>query len=379
MILSSLPSLGRILVIAHKELLQLRRDRLTIGMMVVLPIMQLILFGYAIDTDVRHLRTVVYDVDRTAASRDLSRRLAVTGYYDLVGTATGYADIDAEFRAGDAGVAIVVPAGYSADLARGRTARVQLLVDGSDPQTVASATNTASFVISQLAADRGATGRAAGVQPPGIDVATSILYNPDLRTAVYIVPGLVGVILTLTMVMFTSMAIVRERERGTLEQLIVSPVKSVELVVGKIAPYIVIGYVQMTLILVFGTQLFDVPLSGSLPLLYALALLFIAGNLALGLVFSTLARTQQQAMQMSFFFLLPNILLSGFMFPFSGMPQPAQWLATGLPLTHFLRIIRGIVLKRAGVADLWPEVFALALILGVLIALASLRFRKKLG
>jgi ABC-2 type transport system permease protein len=375
----NLPHLGRILVVARKELLQLRRDRLTIGMMVALPLMQLVLFGYAIDNDVRHMPTVVYDADRSAASRDLARRLEVTGFYDLVDQVPDYAAIQAAFRAGRAGVAIVIPARYSADLARGRAAHVQLLVDGSDPQTVASATNTAASVIGQLAAAGAAARLGAGVHPPTIDVATSILYNPDLRTAVYIVPGLVGVILTLTMVMFTSMAIVRERERGTLEQLIVSPVQSIELVIGKIAPYIGIGYIQMTLILLVGTQLFDVPLAGSLPWLYLLASLFIAGNLALGLLFSTLARTQQQAMQMSFFFLLPNILLSGFMFPFAGMPRFAQILSTGLPLTHFLRIIRGVVLKGAGPGELAPEVLALAIILAALVVLTSLRFRKKLG
>jgi ABC-2 type transport system permease protein len=365
-------ALGRILVVARKELIQLRRDRLTIGMMVMLPLMQLVLFGYAIDTDVRHMPTVVLDADRTASSRDLARRLEVTGYYDRIGLVRDYDDIQTEFRSGEAGVALVIPAGYGRDLARGRTAHVQLLVDGSDPQTVASASNTAATVIAQLSALRSRT-------MPAIDVATSILYNPDLRTAVYIVPGLVGVILTLTMVMFTSMAIVRERERGTLEQLIVSPVRSVELVIGKILPYIVAGYVQMTLILIVGTQLFDVPFTGSIALLYLLASLFIAGNLALGLFFSTLAKTQQQAMQMSFFFLLPNILLSGFMFPFAGMPRFAQILSTGLPLTHFLRIIRGVVLKGSGYAELVPEVIALAIILGVLIVLTSLRFRKKLG
>ena len=372
------PHLGRILVVARKELLQLRRDRLTIGMMVMLPLMQLVLFGYAIDTDVRHLPTAVLDADRTAASRDLVRRLAITGYYDLVLTAPSYAEIERSFRAGEAGVGVVIPAGYGAALAQGGAARAQLLVDGSDPQTVASATNTAAQLVGELAATRAAA-RAPGGRPPTIELATSILYNPDLRTAVYIVPGLVGVILTLTMVMFTAMAIVRERERGTLEQLIVSPVHSVELVIGKIAPYIGIGYIQMTLILTVGTQLFAVPMAGSLGLLYALASLFIAGNLALGLLFSTLARTQQQAMQMSFFFLLPNILLSGFMFPFAGMPRFAQILSTGLPLTHFLRIIRGVVLKGATFADLRGEVAALAIILGALVAISTLRFSKKLG
>jgi ABC-2 type transport system permease protein len=375
-------NLSRILVVARKELIQLRRDRLTIGMMVMLPLMQLLLFGYAIDTDVRHMPTIVYDADQTAASRDLARRLEVTGYYSVVGQAGGYGDVQTAFRGGEASVAFVIPARFGADLARGRTAHAQLLVDGSDPQTVASATNTAAAVASALAAERAAAaapGAAAAGRGPKIDLATSILYNPDLRTAVYIVPGLVGVILTLTMVMFTSMAIVRERERGTLEQLIVSPVKSVELVVGKIAPYIAIGYVQMTLILLVGAPLFQVPVNGSLPLLYLLASLFIAASLALGLFFSTVAKTQQQAMQMSFFFLLPNILLSGFMFPYAAMPRFAQVLATALPLTHFLRIIRGVVLKGAGFAELAPEVLALAVILGVLVLLTSLRFRKKLG
>ena len=206
----------------------------------------------------------------------------------------------------------------------------------------------------------------------------STWYNPDLRTVVFIVPGLVGVILTMTMVMLTSMAIARERERGTLEQLIVSPVRNIELIVGKIVPYIAIGYLQMTLILVAGSWVFDVPINGSLLLLYGLASVFIAANLAIGLFFSTLAKTQQQAMQMSFFFLLPNILLSGFMFPFEAMPVPAQWLSTGLPLTHFLRIVRGITLRGADFADLQMELVWLVGILAALVTLASLRFTKKL-
>ena len=203
-------------------------------------------------------------------------------------------------------------------------------------------------------------------------------YNPELRTAVYVVPGLVGVILTMTMIMLTSMAIARERERGTLEQLIVSPVRRIELIVGKIAPYVVIGYVQMSIVFLVGRLVFRVPFVGSVGLLYVLASVFIAANLALGLFFSTLARTQQQAMQMSFFFMLPNILLSGFMFPFEAMPRPAQWFSQALPLTHFMRIVRGITLKGAGFADVASELVWLAGILGVLITLAALRFTKKL-
>lgn len=370
-------------IVARKELQQLRRDRLTLAMMVALPVIQLLLFGYAINTDVRHIPTVVLDQDHTAASRDFARSMEATGFYDLVGHVRDYQDIGRALRTGAARVALVVPPGFGSDLTRGRTARLQLVVDGSDPQTVASATNTAASLAAaratRLLISRVSAGPGAAI-PPGvpIEIEASTWYNPDLRTAVYIVPGLVGVLLTMTMVMLTAMAIARERERGTLEQLIVSPVKNVELIVGKILPYVVIGYLQMTLILVVGGLVFDVPVTGSLPLLYLLAFVFIAANLALGLFFSTLARTQQQAMQMSFFFLLPNILLSGFMFPFEGMPLPAQWLAQALPLTHFLRVVRGITLKGSGLAEVAGEMVWLGAILLVLIALASARFRKKL-
>jgi ABC-2 type transport system permease protein len=364
---------SRITVVAWKELRQLRRDRMTLAMMTLLPVMQLLLFGYAINTDVRHIPTVVYDQDHTAASRDLYRSLEATRFYDIVGHVESYREIEDALRSGTARAALVIPTRFSSNLTRGKPAQVQLVVDGSDPQTVASATNTAAALVSarsaQLAVQRGAI----------LTVEPATWYNPDLRTAVFIVPGLVGVILTLTMVMLTAMAIVRERERGTLEQLIVSPVKGIELVVGKIVPYVAMGYVQITLILVAGRLIFGVPLAGSLPLLYAFAFVFIAACLALGLMFSTIAKTQQQAMQMSFFFILPNILLSGFMFPFEAMPRAAQLLGEALPLTHFLRIVRGIALKGATFADLRGELVALVIILGVLVAISSLRFRKKLG
>jgi ABC-2 type transport system permease protein len=326
--------------------------------------------------------TLVYDQDRSADSRDLARRLEATTFYDVTGEVRGYDEIERAFRAGAARVALVVPPRYAADVAAGRTAHVQLVVDGTDPQIVGNATSTAASLVAARSGDleiaRLARSGVSGVRLEPIQLEPSVLYNPDLRTAVYVVPGLVGVILTMTMVMLTAMAIARERERGTLEQLIVSPVKPVEIVVGKILPYIAIGYVQMTLVLGIGRFVFEVPVVGSLALLYALAFVFIAANLALGLFFSTLARTQQQAMQMSFFFLLPNILLSGFMFPYEAMPRPAQWIASGLPLTHFLRIVRGIVLKGSGLGDLGIELAWLTAILVGLVALASLRFRKKL-
>lgn len=377
--------LTRTWVVARKELLQLRRDRMTLAMMVVLPLVQLLLFGYAINTDVRHIPTVVFDQDRSAASRDLARSLEATGFYDLVGEARSYDDISRALGAGDARAALVVPVRYASDLARGRPTSVQLVVDGSDPQVVASATNTAASLVAARSAELVLGRLPLGQRAPGssgaepIRLEPTIWYNPELRTAVYVVPGLVGVILTMTMVMLTAMAIARERERGTLEQLIVSPVRRVELILGKIVPYVTIGYVQMTLVLLMGRLVFDVPVRGSLPLLYGVALIFIAGNLALGLFFSTLAKTQQQAMQMSFFFLLPNILLSGFMFPFEAMPGPARFLGQGLPLTHFLRAVRGIALKGAGLGEVWPQLIWLSVIFAILVTLASLRFSKKLA
>jgi ABC-2 type transport system permease protein len=368
----------RLLAIAWKELVQLRRDRMTFGMMVGLPIMQLMLFGYAINTDVRHMPTLVYDQDRSAEARDFVARMSITGFYDVIGHVHDYRAL----RQGRARVAIVIPSEFGKSLRAGRGARAQLVVDGSDPQTVASATNTAVSLGAsrsiELSSQRLAQNGQIGPAEP-LSVEPTTWYNPELKTAIFVVPGLVGVILTMTMIMFTSMAIVRERERGTLEQLIVSPIGRVELIVGKILPYIVIGYVQMSLILGVGRLVFHVPLQGSLPLLYLLASVFIAANLALGMFFSTLAKTQQQAMQMSFFFLLPNILLSGFVFPFEGMPVPAQWLSQGLPLTHFLRIVRGITLKGAAFGDVRPEFFWLCVILFVLLALSSMRFSKKLG
>lgn len=374
--------LGRLLSVARKELLQLRRDRPTLAMMAVLPVLQLMLFGYAINTDVRHTPTAVFDQDHSARSRAFVQAMVSTGFYDVVGDVRDYDELSRALRGGRAHVGVVFPAGFSSDIARGHTAHVQLVVDGSDPQTVASATGTASSLAlawgSRLAVER-VERQGMRVPSPAIELEPLTWYNPDLRTATFIVPGLVGVILTMTMVMLTAMAITRERERGTLEQLIVSPVRSVELMIGKIAPYVLIGYIQMSLVLFVGHAVFSVPIVGSIALLYALAALFIAANLALGLTFSTVAQTQQQAMQMSFFFMLPNILLSGFMFPWESMPRPVQYISQALPLTHFLRIVRGVTLKGATWPELRVEVLWLAGILVWFTAVASVRFRKKLG
>jgi ABC-2 type transport system permease protein len=375
--------MNRLLAIAWKELIQMRRDRLTMGMMVGIPLIQLLLFGYAINTDIRDIATVVYDQDYSEESRGFVRRMQATGFYEVVGRVESYDQVGEALRSRRAMVALVVPPRFGAEIEAGRTGQLQLIVDGSDPQVVANATQTAT----SLAASRSAVLAVERLERLGLPTSApaqliamepATWYNPDLRTAVFIVPGLVGVILTMTMVMFTAMAIVRERERGTLEQLIVSPIRPIELTVGKILPYIAAGYLQMTLVLATGWVVFDVPIAGSIQLLYALSAFFIMANLALGLFFSTVARTQQQAMQMSFFFLLPNILLSGFMFPWEAMPAPARWLSLALPLTHYLRIIRGVILKGASLFELRYELVWLVGILIALTLLASLRFRKNL-
>lgn len=368
--------------VAKKELMQLKRDRMTVALMAALPLLQLMLFGYAIDTDVRHIPTVIYDRDATAASRALVRSLEATGFFDLRGHAHDYAEAEHALRAGQAGAVLVIPQRYSADLAVGRPTRVQLMVDGSDPQLAINAVNTASSLVAARSEElRIEQARRSGqpLRPEPLLLEPSVLYNADLRSAVNIIPGLIGVLLTMTMVMITSMAMARERERGTLEQLIVSPVSRLELVIGKIAPYIAIGYVQMWLILVLGNLVFDVPVRGSVILLFALAFVFIAANLAIGLFFSAISENQQQAMQLSFFFLLPNILVSGFMFPFQAMPAPAQWLAELIPLTHFLRVVRGIVLKSATATDLFGEFVWMSVLLALLLALSAASFRDKLG
>jgi ABC-2 type transport system permease protein len=371
----------RLLAIAWKEFMQVKRDTITVLMMVGLPVAQLLFFGYAINTDVRNIPTVIYDQDGSPESRDLVRRMEATGFYMILGPVRSYDEISRALVSNIARVALVVPTGFGNDLRSGGAAEAQLVVDGSDPQTVASASNTAGAMISGLAMDMmvqrlDAAGLATA---PPVKLEPTVWYNPELRTAVFVVPGLVGVILTTTMIMLTAIAIARERERGTLEQLIVSPIRPAELVAGKILPYVLVGYVQMSLILALGKVVFDVPVAGSVLLLYALASLFISTCLAIGLFFSTIAQTQQQAMQMTGAYTLPNYMMSGFMFPFEGMPKPAQYVAECLPLTHFLRIVRGITLRGATYDDLSREVLWLSGLLIVTVVVTSMRFRKKLG
>ncbi|HXF94751.1 MAG TPA: ABC transporter permease [Gemmatimonadales bacterium] len=360
----------------QKELIQMRRDRLTLGIMVGIPVIQLLMFGYAIQMDVRHIPTVVLDQSRTPASREIIAAFQNTGSFRIVGHVDGRAELDRAIDAGRAQAGIVVPADYPEAQARGVTAAVQVVVDASDPLQSQSAISAAAGVAQ--AKNLEILSAVARRSTPPVEARVRPRYNPGLRSAVYIVPGLVGVILTLTLVLVTAMAIVRERERGTLEQLIVTPITKTELMLGKIAPYVGVGLVQMTTVLLVGRFVFDVPLTGNVPLLYALSLVFVVASLAFGLFISTLVKTQQQAMQVSFFFVLPNILLSGFMFPRAAMPAVFQWIGAVLPLTHFLKVLRGILLKGVGLEALWTEALMLAGFAVGLIGLAVRRFHKTL-
>ena len=360
----------------RKEFIQMRRDRLTLGIMIGIPVVQLLLFGFAIQTDVRNLPTVVVDESRTPQSRDLIAAFVNTGNFRIVAHVDDRSALDRAIDRGDAQAGIIVPYDYPRALARGPSATIQVIVDASDPLASQSAISAASAVaqVRNLELLR----RGAGATTARVEARVRPRYNPGLRSPNYIVPGLVGVILTITMVLITAMAIVRERERGTLEQLIVTPITKTELMLGKIAPYVGVGLIQMTAVLVLGRVVFDVPLTGNVLLLYAIALIFVVASLSLGLLISTLVRTQQQAMQVSFFFVLPNILLSGFMFPRQAMPVVFQWIGALLPLTHFLKVLRGILLKGVGVDALWREVVVLLAFSVGLIVLAVRRFHKTL-
>ena len=377
-----LQPLGRIAAIARKEVRQLRRDRLTFAMVVAIPILQLVLFGYAINQDVRHLRAAVVDAAGTQTSRLLIADAEASQVVDVVATVSSAAELERLMRQGRIDVGFVLPEDIEARLRGTASAngerRIdrpagQILVDAGDPSTLIAASGLVDLPVPQrsgLAVPRWQRA------PPTFEIRP--FYNPEGRSAVFIVPGLVGVILTMTMVLFTSVAIVRERERKNLELLITTPMKPFELMVGKIAPYIVIGLIQVGLVLATGAFLFRVPLRGTPGDVVVAALVFIVAALTLGLLISTLAKTQFQAFQLTFFTFLPQILLSGFMFPFEAMPEPAQWVAELMPLTHFLRVIRGILLRGARLEEMLWALWPLVLFGAVMLILAAARFRKRL-
>ncbi|MCL6635060.1 MAG: ABC transporter permease [Peptococcaceae bacterium] len=369
--------MGRIMAILKKEVLQMKRDRLTLAMVFMLPMVQLLLFGFAIQTEVRHIPTAVFDQSLSPESRDLLEAFSASGYFDLAYTAKGYADITKMIDSGRARVGIVFPPDFAEKLKRGETAPVQVLVDASDSMVSNSAIATANSI--GLLKSQKIIMQKTQLQNAPYDIRVRPWYNPDGITAYYMVPAILGTIVTMTMVMMTSMAIVRERERGTLEQLLVTPVRPFELMAGKIIPYIALGYIQITIALLVGVTVFQVPVRGSLLELYLLTLFFITASLGLGILISNVARTQMQAFQMSFFILLPSILLSGFMFPREAMPEIIQYLGDLIPLTFYLTIIRGIILKGIGFAYLVPQVAALLVFSVVMLTISILKFKKKIA
>jgi ABC-2 type transport system permease protein len=372
-------SFSRFWAVLSKEFVQMRRDRLTFAMMIGVPIMQLILFGFAINADPKALPTAVLAADNSVYARTFVRALENSGYFRVVRGITSEVEAECALALGEVQFVLTIPENFSRKLERGEHPVLLVEADATDPAATSNALATL-LTLNQTALTRDLQGVLQNLQyqAPPFELRVQRRYNPEGITQYNIVPGLIGVVLTMTMVMMTSLAVTREYERGTMENLLATPVRPIEVMVGKIVPYIIVGYVQVTVILCAAKILFEVPMLGSLALLSLMLILFIAANLAIGYTFSTLAKSQMQAMQMTFFFFLPSMLLSGFMFPFRGMPQWAQWLGEVLPLTHFLRIVRGILLKGNGMAEIYPNVWPVALFLLIAGAIALNRYRETL-
>jgi len=369
----------RLWAVVLKEFIQMRRDRVTFAMMVGIPLLQLTLFGYAINSDPKHLPTALLVADSGPFSRTFVAEIEHSEYFAVGREAPSEAEAQRELQEGQVQFVVNIPVDFSRKLIRGERPDILVEADATDP----AATGPAMAALSSLAGsafDRDLTGPLARLRasPGPVNFVLHAQYNPENISQYNVVPGLMGVVLTMTMVVITALAITRERERGTMENLLATPVRPLEVMTGKILPYIVVGYVQVSLILLAAKFFFDVPMVGSLVLVYSVAILFIAANLAMGITFSTLAQNQLQAVQMAFFFFLPSLLLSGFMFPFRGMPGWAQALGSCLPLTHFLRIVRGVLLKGNGLAEIAPEIWPIAVFAAVAMAVGVGRYRQTL-
>ncbi len=372
-------SIRRFWAMVVKEFIQMRRDRVTFAMMVGIPLMQLILFGFAINSDPKHLPTAVLQADRGPHARTILQALKNSSYFDFVREVDSEAEGREVLARGQVQFVVNIPENFGRDFLRGDRPTVLVQADATDPAATSNAIGALGSAIDQgLKNDLQGPLAFLSASPGPVDLRIHALYNPEAITQYNIVPGLMGVVLTMTMVMITGLAITRERERGTMENLLSMPARPFEVLLGKIVPYILVGYIQVGLILVAARFLFRVPIVGSLPLLLAVALVFITANLAMGITFSTAARNQLQAVQMAFFFFLPSLLLSGFMFPFRGMPPWAQVIGEVLPLTHFLRIVRGILLKGNGVADVVAELWQIILFSAIALIIGVKRYRQTL-
>ena len=372
-------SLHRIWAMIIKEASQLRRDPLTMAMMFAIPILQLILFGYAINADPRGLPTAVLSYDNSSFSRSLVQAIGQTGYFSQAQSVNSEAEADTLMQKGEVQFVVTIPNQFFRHVIRHETAQIAVEADATDPATVGPAIAAINAAVNQALASNlvgPLFSYRATAQP--LDIILQRRYNPEGVTRYNIVPGLLGIILTMTMVLMTSMALTRERERGTYENLLAMPTTPIEIMIGKILPNIAVGLVQSVIVLLAAKFIFAVPMIGSLTLLFGVLVIFIAANLAVGYTFSTIAESQLQAMQMMVFFLLPAILLSGFAFPFRGMPVWAQWIGEVLPVTHFLRVVRGILLKGNGPVEIWPDVWPLIVFMFLVGTLALLRFRRTL-
>jgi len=372
-------SINRFVAVLLKEFIQMRRDHVTFAMMIGLPIVQLMLFGFAINADPRHLPTLVEVNDEGPLNRALLAGMDSSGYFDFIGQVRGPEDGEEALRRGEASFVIVIPDDFARDVVRGLRPTVLVAADASDPSAVGGAAASMSGIVNTAISQTMTGPLAPGAgSPPPFEVAVHREYNPEGRTSTNIVPGLLAIILSMTMVMITAVAIVKERERGTMEMLIATPVRPAEVMLGKILPYVLVGYVQTAVFMLAAFAVFNVPFTGSFSAFFYGFNLFVLGNLALGFLISTLATNQMQAMQLSFFTILPSILLSGFMFPFAGMPGWAQAIGTAVPATHFIRLIRKVMLKGAGTIDVSPELLALGVIVLVISLVAMLRYRQTL-
>ncbi|WP_284618238.1 ABC transporter permease [Aquabacterium humicola] len=369
----------RTLAIFIKEFQQMLRDRLTFAMAVAVPVMQLVLFGYAINTDPKGLPTVLVAENGGPLARSVGAALQNSGYFRIAHRTGSEVEAEALLERGEVQFMVVIPPGFTREVVRGTRPVLLVSVDATDPAASGNAIAALQPLLTQALATE-AVGPLAALapRPTPVELRVHRRYNPEGLSRYNIVPGLIGTILTMTMVMLTGLAMTRERERGTMENLLATPVRPLEVMIGKILPYVVIGYIQLGVIMLAAWWLFEVPMNGSLALLLALIGVFMLANLGVGFTFSTLAKNQLQALQMTFFFFLPSILLSGFMFPFRGMPGWAQAIGELLPLTHFLRIVRGILLKGNGLPELWPELWPMLLFLLAAGVLALTRYRRTL-
>ncbi|NGQ95172.1 ABC transporter permease [Brevibacillus sp. SYP-B805] len=374
-------SMSRYLSIVRKEIIQIKRDRPSLGIALMMPLLLMLLFGYAVNTDVNHIRTAVWDQSKSAASRELVDNFVNTQYFDVAAYTESYAEIERLIDDGTVDAAIVIPPDYARKRDNNEPVSVQMLINGSDPNIARTASANAQLIVQNKAIalqERRMQKEGMGKLEQPIQLQARVLFNPNMESIVFNIPGLIGLIMQNVTMILTAFSLVREKERGTMEQLIVTPIRPFELMLGKITPYVFIGLLSFTIVLVLGIYWFGVPLKGSFPLLMTLSLLFLITTLSLGIFLSTVAKTQLQAMQMAFALILPSVLLSGFMFPRDTMPTVIQWLGGLVPLTYFLEILRGIFLKGVGLDSLWRDTLGMAAFFVLILTIAILRFRKKI-